>query len=109
MADENTFKKHVLQIDKDKEYLKQFESDVIDYEYTLSEIKYHGIKLSAEWRSLGIGKQLYVCLEALEKERNSPYWNDGRAAFRFPVDEIPSVIEKLKNFYLIATKPDGGV
>jgi GNAT superfamily N-acetyltransferase len=109
MADENTVENRMLQFDKDKEYLKQFKSGVIDYEYTLSEIKYHGIQLSAGWRSLGIGKQLYVSLEALEKERNCKYWSDATAAFSFPADEIPSVIEKLKKFYLIATKPDSEV
>jgi len=98
------------QYEKDKEYLKQFESDVIDYEFTLSEIKFHGIKLSAEWRYLGIGKLLYVCLDALERDRNSPYYRqDERITFKVPVSEIPRLIENLNKFYLVATQSDSEV
>jgi len=109
MTTENTDIKNLSSYDKDKEYLKQFENDVMEYEYTLSEIKYRGIKLSAAWHNLGIGKQLYVCLEALEREGITKSWYDEKAKFSFPVDEIPRVVDQLNKFYLKATKSDDEV
>ncbi|MGZ8262069.1 MAG: hypothetical protein ACXWTU_03795 [Methylotenera sp.] len=83
-------------IANDKEYLKKFDSEVLAYEFTVSEIKRRGLRFRAEWLSLGIGKQLYVRMEALEGEPIPGYWSDGHGFFRFPVDEIPRVIDELK-------------
>lgn len=95
---------------QDIEYLKQFKSEPLEYQYTVSEIKNRGLRVSVEWRHLGIEKQLNVKIEDMVKDGHSGFFCEEKNHISFPINKIPGLIELLNSIYLKAnSKSDSEV
>ena len=94
----------INEYEKTAAYLKQFDCDVIGYEFAETNVTHYGIKVGAEFRKISGSQRLCAKLEGLEKWGS--HWRDEKTKFTFPIDEIPKVIAELEKIYLIANKSD---